>query len=259
MRRPVEPVYRAIVGLLLFVFGPVLRLEVQGRGSDHVPADGGAVLAITHFGYLDFALTGKVVWQRRRRLVRFLATQASFDHWASGPLMRAMRHVPVDRARGAGSFDEAVRRLGAGELVGVFPESQVNRSWVVGPCKTGAVRMAADAGVPLLPVAVWGGHRVMTRGRRIGWRERRRVVVRVEIGEPFVGDGDVAARTEQLRARMQELVAAAQRSYPQTPRDGDDWWLPASLGGSAPTPEQAAALDAVDEEKRQLRKASAAS
>ena len=245
VRRPFEPVYWVVVRLLLLVFGPVWRLDVRGDGLTNLPDEGGAVLAITHFGYLDFALAGKVVWHHDRRLVRFLATKASFDHWASGPLMRAMKHVPVDRAAGGGAYGEAVRRLESGQLVGVFPEAYVNRAYVVRECKTGAVRMAAEAGVPLIPVAVWGGQRVMTRGRHITLRQRRGVAVRIEVGEPMtVGIDRVTAQTEALRERLQELVAVAQKNYPQVPAAGDDWWLPAALGGSAPTPEPAAELDA---------------
>ncbi len=252
-----DAVYRVVVAILLAAFR-VLRLDVRGVDDERIPPTGGAVLAITHFGYLEFAMAGKVVWTRRHRYVRFLATAVSFRHPVGGPLMRGMHHVPVDRRAGADAYAEAVRRLRAGELVGVFPEAQVNRAWVVGECKTGAVRMAAEAGVPLIPVAVWGGHRVITRGQRLRLRERFGHAVRVHVGEPMVGlDGDAAQQTCALRTRLQELVDEAQKRYPQQP-SGDPWWLPASLGGSAPTPEQAAALDAADDERRAAKVAARA-
>jgi 1-acyl-sn-glycerol-3-phosphate acyltransferase len=253
--RPKDPTYRVVVALLLGVFR-LLGLRVQGVDDERIPAQGGAVLAITHFGYLDFALAGRVVWGTRRRYVRFMATAVSFRHPIGGPLMRAMHHVPVDRAEGAGAYAEAVARLRAGELVGVFPEAQVNRAWVVGPCKTGAVRMAAEAGVPLIPVAVWGGHRVITRGHPLTLRQRRGHVVRVHVGAPLPAEGSQAvAQTEVLRTRMQELVDEAQKTYPQAPV-GDPWWQPRSLGGSAPTPDEAGALDAAEDAARLSRKAS---
>ena len=251
-----DPVYRAVVQILLVVFR-LLRLDVRGVDDERIPAEGGAVLAITHFGYLEFAFAGKVVWTRRHRYVRFMATAVAFRNRVAGPLLRGMRHIPVDRRSGAGAYEEGVRRLRAGQLVGVFPEAQVNRAWVVGECKTGAVRMAAEAGVPLIPVAVWGGHRVITRGHRPTLRERTGHPVRVHVGEPMVGlDGDAAKQTCALRVRLQELVDAAQKTYPEQPV-GDPWWLPRTLGGSAPTPEQAAALDAADEERRSARAARA--
>jgi 1-acyl-sn-glycerol-3-phosphate acyltransferase len=249
-----EVVYRFVIAIGLFLFGPLWRLDLSGEGLEHIPAEGGAAVAITHFGYLDFALAERVIWGHNRRLVRFLATAASFRHPVSGPLMRGMRHVPVDRSAGAGAYAEAVRRLQSGELVGVFPEAYVNRAYVVRECKTGAVRMAAEAGVPLIPVAVWGGQRVMTRGHKIGFREKRGVAVRVVVGEPMTASVDqVPAQTEALRARLQDLLAVAQKSYPQEPTPEDDWWVPAELGGTAPTPDEAAALDAADDAARASR------
>ncbi|HEY5335059.1 MAG TPA: lysophospholipid acyltransferase family protein, partial [Mycobacteriales bacterium] len=211
-----ESVYRLVIAIGLFLFGPLWRLDLSGEGLEHLPDEGGAVVAITHFGYLDFALAERVIWGHNRRFVRFLATAASFRHPVSGPLMRGMRHVPVDRSAGAGAYAEAVRRLRSGDLVGVFPEAYVNRAYVVRECKTGAVRMAAEAGVPLIPVAVWGGQRVMTRGHKISLRERRGVAVRVVVGEAMTASvGQVVAQTETLRERLQELIAVGQQDYPQ--------------------------------------------
>ncbi|HEX7354979.1 MAG TPA: lysophospholipid acyltransferase family protein, partial [Mycobacteriales bacterium] len=213
-----DVVYRTVIGIGLFLFGPLWRLDLQGSNLDRLPDQGGAVLAITHFGYLDFALAERVIWGHNRRKVRFLATAAAFSHCVSGPLMRRMRHVPVDRSDGSAAYAEAVRRLRSGELVGVFPEAFVNRAYVVRACKTGAVRMAAEAGVPLVPVAVWGGQRVMTRGRAISFRERRGVAVRVVVGEAsYPTAGRAVAQTEALRARLQALVGVAQKIYPQRP------------------------------------------
>jgi 1-acyl-sn-glycerol-3-phosphate acyltransferase len=251
-----DPVYRAVVQILLVVFR-AMRLDVRGVDEDRIPAEGGAVFAITHFGYLEFAFMGKVVWTRRRRYVRFMATAVAFRNRVAGPLLRGMKHIPVDRQAGGGAYSEAIRRLRAGELVGVFPEAQVNRAWVVGECKTGAVRMAAEAGVPLIPVAVWGGHRVITRGHRATLRERLGNPVRVHVGEPMTGlEGDAAQQTCALRTALQELVDAAQKTYPEQPV-GDPWWVPRTLGGSAPTPDQAAALDAADTERRSAKAARA--
>ncbi|MGH3925297.1 MAG: lysophospholipid acyltransferase family protein, partial [Pseudonocardiaceae bacterium] len=127
-----------------------VRLDVVGR--ENIPADGGGIVVINHTGYLDFALAGVPFWQAHRRLVRFMAKQEVFTHRVSGPLMRAMRHIPVDRAAGMASFRTAVEALRAGELVGVFPEATISRSFCLKEFKSGAVRMARAAGVPLIPV-----------------------------------------------------------------------------------------------------------
>ena len=74
--------------------------------------------------------------------------------------MRAMKHIPVDRDAGAASFATALRSLKQGEIVGVFPEATISRSFERKEFKSGAVRMAQASGAPLLPVVSWGGQRI---------------------------------------------------------------------------------------------------
>ena len=107
-------------------------------------------MVINHTGYLDFAYAGLAA-QRSGRLVRFMAKDSVFTHRVSGPLMRGMKHIPVDRAAGAGSYAAAVDALRDGEIVGVFPEATISRSFELKDFKNGAARMAAEAGVPILP------------------------------------------------------------------------------------------------------------
>jgi 1-acyl-sn-glycerol-3-phosphate acyltransferase len=243
---PVDRPYRVVVRIFLVVFR-LLGLRFDVRGSEHVPATGGAVLCSNHVSYLDFTFLGLAALPRHR-LVRFMAKESVFRHWASGPLMRAMRHIPVERRAGAAAFEAAVRALRGGEVVGVFPEATISSSFTLMDLKAGAARMAVDAGVPVVPAVVWGGQRVTTKNRRPSLL-RRGVAVSVWLGEPVVpAPGE---RTQSVlrrtRAAMEELLDRAQREYPQVPRGpADSWWLPAHLGGTAPTPELAAAVDDLD-------------
>ncbi|TYB35906.1 1-acyl-sn-glycerol-3-phosphate acyltransferase [Micromonospora sp. AP08] len=219
-----------------------LRLRVEG--SHHVPRTGGAVLASNHVSYLDFIFCGYGAHESRR-LVRFMAKDAVFRHKVSGPLMRGMRHIPVNRAAGAGSYASAVAALRRGEVVGVFPEATISRSFTVKELKNGAARMAQEAAVPLLPVALWGTQRLWTKGRP-RTLTRRHTPITILIGEPIdpAAYPDGNALTAELRTRLTALVDRAQREYPDQPAGPDDsWWQPAHLGGTAPTPAQAAELD----------------
>ena len=108
----------------------------------------GAVVAITHFGYLDFAFAELLLWWHNRAQMRFLITQGAADHWFAGPAVSAAGHVVVGYGSGAHAYDAAVARLRAGEYIAILPEAGVSRSFTVRECKTGAVRMAAEAGVP---------------------------------------------------------------------------------------------------------------
>lgn len=247
-----EPVYSTAIAVGRLVFGG-LRLKPIVTGAEHLPASGGAVLAITHFGYMDFALTEWMVWHRNRRRIRFLAKKGAFDKPVVGWLLRGMRHISVDMKAGGEAYSQAITALKAGELLGVFPEAGVNRSFTVRELKTGTVRMAAEAGVPVVPIAVWGGQRLLTKGRKPSLAEARHVPVRFAIGAPFTPDAasDVREQTTALRASMQRLLDEAQAGYPD---DGTGaWWQPAHLGGTAPTPEEAAVAEA----ERQRRKAAA--
>ena len=220
----------------------VLDNRLRVTGTEHVPRSGGAVIACNHVSYLDFIFCGLGA-QPAKRLVRFMAKKEIFDNRIAGPLMRGMHHISVDRAAGKASYDEAVDRLRSGEVVGVFPEATISRSFTVKPIKSGAVRMAADAGVPVVPMALWGTQRLWTKGRP-RTLTKRHVPIHIHAGEPFrpTPDDDPDLLTGQLRTRMQEILDELQAGYPDRPADEDDrWWLPAHLGGTAPTP---AELDA---------------
>ena len=251
--RPSEPVYSTAIAAGRTLFG-ALGLKQIVTGAENIPATGGAVLAITHFGYMDFALTEWMVWGRNRRRVRFLAKKGAFDKPVVGWLLRGMRHISVDMKAGAEAFSRATEALKAGEMLGVFPEAGVNTSFTVRELKTGTIRMAAEAGVPVIPVAVWGGHRLLTKGRKPSLREAFRTPISYAVGKAFLVDAAADARegTLQLRATMQTLLDAAQTAYPVNGKGA--WWQPAHLGGTAPTPAQAAEAEA----ERQRRKALAA-
>jgi 1-acyl-sn-glycerol-3-phosphate acyltransferase len=230
-----------VVLLVFKAFG--FRFDI--RGSEHVPVSGGAIISSNHVSFFDFMFLGLGALPQFR-LVRFMAKAAVFHHWFSGPFMRAMQHIPVDRKAGAAAFESAVRALKDGEVVGVFPEATISTSFTVKDLKAGVARMAVDAGVPIVPAAVWGGQRIATKGHKVQWR--RGVPVTVLLGEPLTPEPGERpqALLRRTKAAMEALLDEAQRSYPEQPAGLDDrWWLPAHLGGTAPTPEEAAASDSV--------------
>lgn len=251
--------YRPVIGAALAFF-KALDLRIAVEGAEHVPASGGAVIASNHVGYLDFVFTGLAARHAGKdRLVRFLAKKEVFDSRLAGPLMRGMRHIAVDRDAGAGSYRDAVAALRSGELIGMFPEATISRSFCLKEFKNGAARMAAEAGVPLVPSVVWGTQRILTKGRPRNLQ--RHLPIRVHVGpalHPTMAD-DPTEVTAELKRRMQVLLDAAQAAYPDRPAgDSDRWWLPAHLGGTAPTPEEAAAMDAADVAARRARRAARA-
>ncbi|WP_042397627.1 lysophospholipid acyltransferase family protein [Streptacidiphilus carbonis] len=252
-------VYPPIIGAALTLFR-ALDLKIDIIGAENVPRTGGAVLVSNHVSYLDFIFAGWGALKAGKRKTRFMAKDEVFRHRISGPLMRGMKHIPVDRLDGQPAYEAAVKALKAGEVVGVFPEATISRSFKLKKFKTGAARMAADAGVPLLPVALWGTQRLWTKGRP-KTLTRRHTPITIIIGEPIVlaPEDKPVMVTRRLRAAMTELLDRAQTGYPDAPGGPEDrWWLPADLGGTAPTPEVAEAEDEKENAEKAARRAARA-
>jgi 1-acyl-sn-glycerol-3-phosphate acyltransferase len=222
----------------------VLDNRIRVEGAEHIPRRGGAVIACNHISYLDFIFCGLGA-RPAKRLTRFMAKKEIFENRIAGPLMRGMHHIAVDRSAGQASYAEAVAALQAGEVVGLFPEATISQSFTVKEIKSGAVRMAAEAGVPLVPMALWGTQRLWTKGRPKDLT-RRHVPISILVGEPMhpAAEDDADVLTKELRTRMSALLDRAQAEYPEQPASEEErWWLPAHLGGTAPTPAEAAELD----------------
>ncbi|MFH8371792.1 lysophospholipid acyltransferase family protein [Streptomyces sp. NPDC018031] len=238
-----ELVYPPVIGVARTMF-KALDLRFDIKGTENIPRRGGAVLASNHIGYLDFVFCGLTA-RPAKRLVRFMAKESVFRHRVSGPLMRAMKHIPVDRAAGMDAYRHALKSLRSGEIIGVFPEATISQSFTLKSFKSGAARLAQESGVPLLPMALWGTQRIWTKGHKRDMG-RNHYPITIRVGEPV--EADPAEHpdkiTDRLRTRVQELLEAAQRAYPVRPKGPEDtWWVPAHLGGTAPTPQEAAVRD----------------
>jgi 1-acyl-sn-glycerol-3-phosphate acyltransferase len=208
---------------------------------------------VNHVSYVDF-IFGGLAAQPSKRLVRFMAKKEIFDHSLGGPLMRSLHHIEVDRGEGLGSYKEGLRYLSMGEVVGIFPEATISRSLEIKELKTGAVRLAAEAQVPLIPVVLWGTQRMMTKDHPKDFSRGKTVAI--SVGEPLRPEGgDPVAETAELRAAMSELLDRTIHAYPADEQPPGSWWLPASYGGSAPTPERAAEMDLEEKRRRAERKA----
>ncbi|PTM88025.1 1-acyl-sn-glycerol-3-phosphate acyltransferase [Dietzia psychralcaliphila] len=251
---PVELLYTGIIGFARTLF-KVQGLDITIRGERNFPEVGGAVVVINHTGYFDFVYGG-IPARVHKRFIRYMAKVEVFEHPVTGPIMRELKHIPVDRTAGKASFDEAVTRLKAGELVGVFPEATISRSFEIKGFKSGAVRMALEAGVPIITVTLWGSQRVWTKGlpKKL---LRPKVPILMEVGEPMQAYEPVDECTEELRSRMKATLERVQEEYAQRygPYPPGANWVPARLGGSAPTLEEATALDEAEHAERMRRRA----
>ena len=215
-------------------FWKYLGLKFDFKGEENIPRKDGAILAINHIGYLDFALTGTAALPAGR-YVRFMAKKEIFDNKIAGPLMRGMHHINVDRSNGSASFVTALRALKAGEIIGIFPEGTVSTSFEIKELKSGAVRLAMGAGVPIIPTIVWGSQRVWTKGVKRNLK-RNNFPITVRFGEPiFYQRGDDVEQAElTLRKTMLAMLNEVQEKYPDS--HVGQRWAPTRLGGTAPAP-----------------------
>ena len=228
--------YRA-AAWVAFALMDVQHWRFDVRGGEHLPRTGGAVIASNHTSFWDFFTVGRPPYHGLGRPVRILAKDSLFEVPLFGGLMHAAEHIPVHRAAGASALSSAVTALQRQELVLVLPEQTISPALELLPFKSGAARMAAMAGVPLVPAASWGSHRFHTVQRRP--MPRWRLPVSIAYGEPLhpTPDDDPAEVTRELRRAVQELVDELMLTYPDGAPTGA-WWVPARLGGGAPSPDE---------------------
>ena len=164
-----------------------------------------------------------------------MAKKEIFDNKFAGPLMRGMHHISVDRSNGSASFVAALRALRDGEIIGIFPEGTISVSFEIKELKTGVVRLAQGANVPVIPTIIWGSQRIWTKKVQRDLR-RLKIPVSVTFGEPifFEKGGDVEAGEAFLRSTMVKMLHEMQEKYPDSHQG--QRWAPVRLGGTAPAP-----------------------
>ena len=249
---PVEPVYGTVIQLARLTWR-MQGLKFSVTGVENLPETGGAVIAINHTSYFDFTFAGLPAYrQGLGRKVRFMAKKEVFDHKITGPIMRSLRHIEVDRESGAASFEHACRALRAGELVGVYPEATISRSFEIKEFKSGAARMAIAAQVPIVPHIVWGAQRIWTKGHPKKL-VRPKVPISIAVGEPIEPTLPAPELSALLHHRMQHLLERVQDAY--GPHPPGEFWVPHRLGGGAPTLAEANRMDMEEAAEKAARRA----
>lgn len=225
-------------------------LKMRLSGVENIPDEGGAVIVCNHTGYMDF-LFGAYLAYQKKRLVRYLAKASVFKAPVVGRLFEMMGHVPVDRIDGGASIVKGTELAKSGELVGVFAEGTISRSFEIRSMRNGAARIAHAAGVPIIPQIIFGSQRLWTKGQKkhLG---RTNTPILITALEPYYTTGDADADIAEVRRRMQEALEGLWAQYESEfgPMPAGEYWVPARKGGGAPTLEEAEAQDAVVEDER---------
>jgi 1-acyl-sn-glycerol-3-phosphate acyltransferase len=207
------------------------------RGLENIPERGGALLAQNHTSYLDWLPPLFAVRERGRRMY-FMIKAEMADVKAVNYVIKHARLIPVDRRTGHDAFAVGVQRLREGELIGMHPEATISRSFELREFKTGAARMALEAQVPIVPIIVWGAHRIWPKDnpKKVF---RNKVPITVAVGAPLPPRGNADQLNIALRDAMNALLYEVQQEYPHP--EGE-YWVPRRLGGSAPSQEDSRAI-----------------
>jgi 1-acyl-sn-glycerol-3-phosphate acyltransferase len=202
-----------------------LALRVRYLGLENVPPSGGAILAPNHISVLDPVVIalGPV---RVGRTVRFLAGAEFFESrygivaWA----LRRFQQIPVRRGRADwGALEDIAGVIRAGSLGGIFPEGRMGDGDGLQRGQRGLARVALAAGVPIVPVGIWGtNHRWARSGLR--WDPPLRPLVNVVFGAPIEAIGnprdrrDAIELTDRVMREIEKAVAEAQGDSDQRGR-----------------------------------------
>lgn len=175
----------------------VLLCGIRGRGREHIPNGGGALVLSNHQSHLDPVMIG-LCFNRR---LNYVARDTLFGFAPFRWLIQSLDAIPIDREGvGLGGIKETLRRLKREEMVLLFPEGTRTKDGWVAPIKPGFCALARRAKVPLLPVALDGSFTAWSRWQKYP----RRAMIQVQIGEPIWPE-QVAKFTDE------ELVAEVQR------------------------------------------------
>jgi 1-acyl-sn-glycerol-3-phosphate acyltransferase len=202
-----------LYGLLKNVLvGPVLRVGFHPwvEGLEHLPAEGPAILASNHLSFSDSIFLPLVAPRR----ITFMAKAEYFTTPGvrgrmTASVMRAAGQVPVDRSGGRGA-DDAIRTgielLRSGELLGIYPEGTRSPDGKLYRGRTGVARMALEAQVPVIPVAMIDTDKVQPPGQVVPNLGR----VGVVLGAPLEFSRYAGMETDRLvlRAVTDEIMYA---------------------------------------------------
>ena len=192
-----------------------LTMKKDWRGQEHVPAEGGVILAVNHISHADPIAIADYIVYGTGRIARFLAKSTLFKGTGPvGPVLRGAKQIPVRRNTSDASLalKDAVEALHRGECVAIYPEATVTRDpgkWPM-QAKTGVARLALLSGAPVVPVAQWGAQEILDSYRTKGLHLFPRHTMHVTAG-PAVDLSEYEGReltTEVLHGATEKIMTA---------------------------------------------------
>jgi 1-acyl-sn-glycerol-3-phosphate acyltransferase len=225
--------------LTAFIIGSILRLmfRIKTTGLENLPK-GGYILVGNHVSYLDPFSFAYSVYYHMKRTPHYFAKESLFRIPIIGKLLPKVGQIPISRSGGK-SNEEPLRAakdfLLAGQVVVVFPEGTLTRDPDLWPMrgKPGAIRMAIELGIPIVPVGQWGVQKVLGNyGKK--FRPNPFHVVNVKIGKPLtfehMSKNDLSTKEVTVAARevMHAVASIVGELRGETPPE--TLWDPTTKG-----------------------------
>jgi 1-acyl-sn-glycerol-3-phosphate acyltransferase len=199
--------------LKFVALGPWLRLMFRPKvtGLEHIPREGGAIIASNHVSFLDGLLISLVVPHRR---VMYLTKVKYIDRPLLRQFLTGAGVIPVatdDLGAAGNAVSAGVEAVHAGRLIGIFPEGTRSPDGRLHRGKTGVARIALASGAPVIPAGITGTDRAFPRGAKLPRPHPVRIVFGPPVSVPAAADGEVKdpaltrSVTEQVMTAIQEL------------------------------------------------------
>lgn len=202
--RPIRPwLFKPLAAIIRLLVRLLTRPHIEG--TEHLPAEGAAIIVSNHLHHFDTAIVGMIV----TRPTWALAAEKYEKHPFFGPILRTGGAIFIQRGEvDRRALHTALEVLRDGHCLAVAVEGTRSRTGALSQGKTGAAYLATRANVPLVPVVVWGTEQVIP-----AWFRLRRADVYVRIGPPFrLPEG--RARTAELEAYTDEIMTTLAAMLP---------------------------------------------
>jgi len=220
MREPVEELFpsysRAAYRAVKLTLGGLMRwmYRVDIEGLENLPASGPGIVAANHISFLDSLFIPLTIPRR----VTYLAKAEYWDSWKTRWFFTTLGQIPVrrdDSAKAQAALEAGMRVLGAGGLLGIYPEGTRSPDGRLYRGKTGVGRMAAQANCPVIPVGLVGTREIMPKDAKM---PRTSGSVSVRFGKPISIDSDEAANDPMacrsfVDALMFEIRLLSEQEY----------------------------------------------
>jgi 1-acyl-sn-glycerol-3-phosphate acyltransferase len=220
VREPVEDLfpsysraaYRAIKATLGTAMRRLYRVNIEGL--DNVPESGAGIVAANHISFIDSLFIPLVIPRR----VTYLAKAEYWDSWKTRWFFDLVGQIPVrrdDSAKAHAALEAGRQVLGKGGLLGIYPEGTRSPDGRCYRGKTGVARMAADLGVPVIPVGLEGTREIMPKEAKF---PRTRGAVAIRFGQPMIikkdeAEDDPLALRSFVDGLMFEICTLSKQDY----------------------------------------------